>query len=125
MVGYMTAFMLDKFGISMIHPTISGGREYYSTWDNSKQRAFNKVEPDPFDPEGYFRGKGGGEIDGNGVLTMTGTHPRYYVYDRDRKVYWDNVEMTCYCKRISEDDGTIHDFRLAARTNHQDCEDIC
>jgi hypothetical protein len=118
-------FVKDKFGISNLYPTIEGGREYYSTWDNSIQRTFNKVEPDPFDPEGYFRGKGEGIIDGNGLLAMMGTHPRYYVYDRARMRFWENVEITCYCMRISEGQGSIHDFRLAARTNHQDCEDIC
>jgi hypothetical protein len=118
-------FVKDKFGISYKYPTVNGGREYYSAWDNSKERIFNKLQPDPSDPEGYFRGIGKGKIDGKGVLTMTGEHPRYYVYDRARTLYWENVEITCYCLRVSENDGSIHDFRLAARTNHQDCEAIC
>ena len=121
----MNDFMQDKFGISMLYPTITGGREYYSNWDNARSRKFNRVEPDPFDSEGYFRGVGNAMIDGEGILTMSGEHPRYYVYDRDRKLHWENVEITCYCKRVSESSGSIHDFRLAARTNHQDCEDIC
>lgn len=119
--------MKDKFGISIRYPTVNGGREYYSTWDNSEERSFDKVQPDPFDPEGYFRGNdAGGKIDGKGVLTMTGKRPRYYVYDRAKMHYWENVEMTCYCMRVSEiDGGTINDFRLAARTNHQDQVAIC
>lgn len=117
----------DVFGITKLYETTSGGREWFSTcWANGNKRTLVAVkwENEHDDPEGQARGSGTFMIDGKGITKVTGRRPRFYVYDRAKKKSWNNLEMTCYCKRVSETSGSIHDFRLAARTNHQD-ESIC
>src|SRR5215217_831917 len=65
----------DKWGISKLNPTISGGREWFSKWDNGQARTLRSGQDpyDPYDPEFHPRGDGSYSIDGQGVLTAAST----------------------------------------------------
>src|SRR3989475_39151 len=94
----------DKWGIKMLHPTITNGREWFNTWDNSHSRILTANDRDPDDS--MFKVSGQRDsmvvIDGKGVATMSGTQPRMYVYDQTLALKWLNVEVTVYGERISE-----------------------
>lgn len=64
--------MKDRFEVTMLNPTFSGGREYSCTWDNGISRKLSPVQNDPQDLEGVARGDGNFKIDGAGVLTIGG-----------------------------------------------------
>src|SRR5882672_925874 len=102
----------DRFGITILNPTISGGREWFSSWDNGQPRTVTWCQ-DPYDLEFHGRGDGNYVIDGQGMLKANSTGPggvRMYVYDpnfQDNSVYdpssfktWNNVEVTVYYMRV-------------------------
>jgi hypothetical protein len=103
----------DKWGITKLNPTISGGREWFSKWDNGHARTFPWGQ-DPYDPEFHARGDGSYTIDGQGVLKAASTGDggvRMYVYDQNYQdtgydpnlfMTWNNVEVTVYYMRVSE-----------------------
>jgi hypothetical protein len=127
----------DKWGISKLNPTISGGREWFSKWDNGQARTFTWGQ-DPYDPEFHGRGDGSYTIDGQGVLkaatTVVGSGIRMYVYDEDYHDVgydpnlfktWNNVEVTVYYMRVS-DTGVAHAGMVAgAKIRHVPDSDLC
>lgn len=114
----------DKFGITELYQTISGGREWFSKWDNGHARTFTESDPDDLE---FITQNGNGEYktDGNGILKISGSVPRMYVMKPDLTGYWHNVEITVYgLKNIdsfSEDAGIF----AYARTNHEVDTDYC
>lgn len=57
-----TSFSNDKFGIKRLYPTISGGREWFSKWNNGIVRNWSHQENDPYDPEFWTADKGHGSF---------------------------------------------------------------
>lgn len=121
---------LDKWGITKLNPTISGGREWFSKWDNGHARPITFGQ-DPDDPEFHGRGDGSYVIDGLGVLKASSTGPggvRMYVYDEnyptgsasDPALYkrWNNVELTVYYKRVTDTAVAHAGMVAAAKINH-------
>lgn len=107
--------------VVQLFPTIPGGREWYSKWDNGNPRTITDVNRDPDDSMFELRGRGDPQlvIDGNGVATLSGTQPRMYVNDPQEVLKWKNTEITVYAKRISE--SSVDDnagFIFGARSNH-------
>ncbi len=92
----------DRFGIRDMYPTVSGGREWFSNWDNGVSRTVNSGQRDPYNSELIARGNGRVEIDGNGIARLIGTQPRMYVYDAPQLKKWDDIELTFYGRRVSE-----------------------
>ena len=120
---------LDKWGIKELNPTITNGREWFNTWDNSIPRTITVGNQDPYDPTGWFRVTGNGSgvqtpkvsIDGKDVAIMSGHQPRMYVYDPSLRLKWQNTEVTVYGKRISETAlDSSQGINIGARSNHQD-----
>src|SRR2546427_38958 len=112
----------DKWGIKMLHPTITNGREWFNTWDNSHSRILTANDRDPDDS--MFKVSGQRDsmvvIDGKGVATMSGTQPRMYVYDQTLALKWLNVEVTVYGERISETQlYSSQGINIGARSTHQ------
>src|SRR3989475_2091443 len=112
----------DKWGIKMLHPTITNGREWFNTWDNSHSRILTANDRDPDDS--MFKVSGQSDsivvIDGKGVATMSGTQPRMYVYDQTLALKWLNVEVTVYGERISETQlYSSQGINIGARSTHQ------
>jgi hypothetical protein len=108
----------DRFGIEMLHPTTSGGREWSCNWDNGNARGLKSGDKDQ-DPEFHFRGTGGAmSIDGRGIARVSGETPRLYVYAEGKT--WRNVEVTFYARRVGEYAvKSSQGFVVGARSEHQ------
>ncbi|MEO9362742.1 MAG: hypothetical protein ABI348_02465 [Nitrososphaera sp.] len=110
----------DRFGITKLYPTVAGGLEWSSSWDNGNPRTIgNEVDPDDswFDTD---HGEGTYAIDGKGTLTASGNYTRMYVHDPANEREWsENLEVTVYVNRINE--TQLVDYsgpEIFARTNH-------
>jgi hypothetical protein len=49
--------MKDHFGIAMLNPTLAGGRECFSSWDNGTSRTLHPEQTDAEDSEFKLRVK--------------------------------------------------------------------
>jgi hypothetical protein len=123
-VNYLpTSPRFDKFDIAELNPTKSDGREWFSSWDNGKNRTILGGSRDPYDKLSKVTGSGFPkvEISGSGVANMSGGQPRIYVYDEPELLKWRNVEVTLYGERMSESaKDNSAGFNIGARSNHQD-----
>lgn len=124
----------DRFGITMLNPTVPGGREWFSKWDNGHSRTITFGQ-DPDDAEFHGRGQASYSIDGQGVLTASGAYVRMYVYDpafQDTSVYnpsqfttWNNVEVTVYFMRVSDANVAYGGIVAGAKIRHIPDSDLC
>jgi hypothetical protein len=112
--------MQDRFGIDMLNPTLAGGREWLSSWDNGTPRTLHPGQEDVEDSEFKLRGKNGSlKIDGNGVAEIIDGSPRMYIYD-PCKPKWKNAEVTFYGMRIKEiGTRSSQGFTAGVRSEHQ------
>ena len=110
---------LDRFGVQMLHPTLSGGHEWHANWDNGRERAFGSTAEFTGDPEfDTNHGDGSYRVDGRGVLKISGRAPRMYVHDPANLRSWGNVEITVYGRRIADTGISYGGIMAYARTNH-------
>jgi hypothetical protein len=124
----------DPFGIAMLNPTAPGGREWYSKWGNGHSRTITFGQ-DPDDPEFHGRGDATYSINGQGVLTASGSTVRMYVYDPaflDTSTYdpsrfrtWNNVEVTVYFMRVSDSNIAYGGIVAGAKIRHIPDSDLC
>lgn len=86
-----------------------------SSWSNGEEREISFGQRDPFDSSVELTGIGDAIIDGEGILTLEGDAPRFRIVDHD----FENVNITFYAKRISEDrELSYQGFVVAARSKH-------
>jgi hypothetical protein len=106
---------LDPFGIREIYPTAPGGAEWTSEhWEGESYEISGREDSN--DPSGLsgMRGDGSLEVD-DGVLTMSGSQPRIYIYEPDSGP-WQNVEVTAYYQRIEDDDQAYAGLVMGVRS---------
>ena len=114
----------DQFGIEKLYPDLPGGREWFANWHNGSARTLKSGQRDQYDNELIARGNGVVKLIGNGTVIISGDSPRMYVYDKDKKKKWNNVEVTVYAKRVSETESIASQgFVIGARSEHQDANE--
>jgi hypothetical protein len=119
---------VSKNIISQLYHTIINGREWNANW-YTKPHTLLPRDFDPYDPQFQARGDANIVVNGNDTATMSGGAPRMYVYDPTLEKKWNNVEITIYAKRISEQSQvSSQGITLGARSgSHDDVKypDIC
>jgi hypothetical protein len=105
----------DDFGISEIYPSLENGTEWYSKWDNGHYRIVQSGKADRYDSDFEMTGDGEARINGEGIANVSGSSPRLRVFDID----FENVEITFYARRISEQQAiSFQGFVAGARSKH-------
>ena len=107
----------DQFGVSQMYPTLSGGKEWYSKWNNGVARSFTGVDPQ----DSWFDAAHGSaqySVDGKGLFKITGSTPRMYVHDPAKVNQWHDVEMTVYAMRVADDNTAYAGIVGVTRSNH-------
>ena len=117
---------MDKFGIAGLNPTISGGKEWFSKWDNGIARSFG-FTTDPQDPwfDAAHGSPGPYATDGNGILKISGSIPRMFVHDPLLQDQWRNVEVTMYFMRVNDTSPAYAGMVAVARSNHLNDSPLC
>lgn len=96
----------DPNGITMLEPTISGGRTWDSShWANGNSRTLTRRRRDPDDPTNMMRPAGGSSwiLRGDGLAIPGDTAPRMHWDLPGNNKMFTNTEFTVYYRRGARD----------------------
>jgi len=117
----------DRFGVTMLNPTLKGGREWFAQWE--KERTVKPYSVDPADDlfvneDGELRIQAGRASAKAGltrlkIMTPKGQDGQY------SGPLWTNVEMTVYVRRGKQAKKLDYQaFYLSARSGEKHNEDV-
>lgn len=110
----------DAFGTRAVYPSAASGRSWHAKWD-SNPRTLTNGQVDPQDPEFWMRGSSHTlQIFGDGTAKSAGETIRFYIGDRSGNRKWQNVELTMYSQRISEQSDATSTAGFAVETRTGD-----
>ena len=127
----LSSAALDTFGITQMHPTKSGTREWNSAhWANGTARRV-VYDGDAFDPTGWTDNHSSGDdslyIDGKGALRLKGAGPRFHINSTSQysgsgpaqkapPQSFVNVEATGYYRRLATGGPAYAGAEIQVRT---------
>lgn len=116
----------DHFGVSRLHPTVPGGREWFADWSGGTPRTVGRYDPDPKDLQ-FFNEDGDLRLSGDGVAHIAAGMTRLVVLTPPdaRLPQWRNVEMTIYVRRGRRTQSLDYQaFYLSARSGVKHNDDV-
>ena len=101
------AAALDRFGVTMLRPTLAGGQTWVSKWDTGGARHVLAASTRRTPGSTPTTATPTYAVDGAGMLSISGSVPRMYIHDPARDTQWRDVEITMYFMRV-DDSGTAY-----------------
>src|SRR5215510_8635352 len=112
-----TAIGKDKYGITMLNPTIAGGRTFFPPDPPPLYTAVNATKRIGT-TEMVAHGQGS-VTPAKEYYKMAGSAPRMYMYKDDGgKDLWTNIEITCYYNRVSTSSTSYAGAVMGGRSYH-------